>query len=95
LTFNIKDSLTIKEKKNEREEFTEFYLSKFPNNQKLRMTNVNQWCEKKLNKGFTGNFRDSCMANNIAAYLQNNPEIKEIYFAHNGHTHKTKRRYEE
>jgi erythromycin esterase len=94
LSFDIKDSLIIKEKKTEWEEFTEFYLSKFPNDKKLRMTTVNQWFEKKINKGFTGNFRDSCMANNIADYLQDNPEVKGIYFAHNGHISKTKRRYD-
>lgn len=93
LKFDTNDTLLLRLKKKEWEEFSNFYFNQFPQNGRLRFKTVNQWFENELYNGFKLNFRDSCMGNNIADYLQDNPGAKGIYFAHNGHVSKLKKRY--
>lgn len=57
----------------------------------LMRQSIDQWFEKALTTHHKGNFRDSCMAANMITYLNNNPNSKGLYFAHNWHISKTNR----
>jgi erythromycin esterase len=58
---------------------------------KLLVQSIDQWFERELTTSYKGNFRDSCMAANMNSYLENNPNSKGFYFAHNWHVSKTNR----
>lgn len=88
LDFETKDTSLLISKSQEWSEFSDEFLKAFPNENHLRMTSVSQWFENELSKGFKENFRDSCMAMNIADYLEERPKVRGIYFAHNGHVGK-------
>ena len=47
-------------------------------------SSINQWFDFEYIKSRNNN-RDSCMAVNIHYYLNENPNSKGLYFAHNGH----------
>jgi erythromycin esterase len=57
----------------------------------LLIQSIDQWFERELTASYTGNFRDSCMATNMITYLDNNPNSKGFYFAHNWHISKSNR----
>lgn len=88
LNFDSKDSTVLISKQKEWTEFSEKFFNTFPNDDRLIITTVSQWFEEALSHGYKGNFRDSCMGNNIANYLYDRPSVKGVYFAHNGHVGK-------
>ncbi|PHR29584.1 MAG: hypothetical protein COA38_11205 [Fluviicola sp.] len=57
----------------------------------LLRQSIDQWFERELTTSYRGNFRDSCMAVNMIAYLNAKPNAKGFYFAHNWHISKTNR----
>jgi erythromycin esterase len=57
----------------------------------LLIQSIDQWFELELTASYKGNFRDSCMATNMIIYLDNNPNSKGFYFAHNWHISKSNR----
>lgn len=85
LDFNTKDSALTVSKQKEWLEFSTNFLATLPHEENLMMTTVTQWFENATTKTQRANFRDSCMGNNIADYLEKRPSAKGIYFAHNSH----------
>lgn len=85
LSFDIKDSVSLVKKHKEWTTFSDAFLNAFSEEEPLMVNTITQWFEKENALGYTGNFRDSCMGNNIADYLERYPTKKGIYFAHNGH----------
>ena len=93
LNFDTKDSSILISKQKEWSEFSNNFFGLYPNEEALMITTVSQWFEDAIYKGYKDNFRDSCMANNIANYLEKRPSVKGIYFAHNGHVGKIAHKY--
>ena len=85
LSFDTKDSAMLVAKHKEWNTFSKAFQKAFPEEEPLMVNTISQWFEKENTLGYTGNFRDSCMGNNIADYLERKPTKKGIYFAHNGH----------
>lgn len=85
LNFEKEDTALIVTKYDEWTKFSNTFLKEFPEEEPLIVNTISQWFEKELAGGYTGNFRDSCMGNNIVNYLERYPNRKGIYFAHNGH----------
>lgn len=94
LKFDVKDTSTVMIKQKEWETFSNAYRKKYPDSLVLEIKTVDQWFESALSKN-THNFRDSCMGNNIADFLEQYPNKKGIYFAHNGHVGKITNHYKE
>lgn len=94
LKFDVKDTSTVMIKQKEWESFSNAYRKKYPDSLVLEVKTVDQWFESALSKN-TYNFRDSCMGNNIADFLEKYPNKKGIYFAHNGHVGKISNHYKE
>ena len=93
LNFDTKDSTILKLKQKEWIEFSDNFYKSFPDEETLMISTVSQWFEDAIYKGYKENFRDSCMAKNIADYLEKRPSIKGVYFAHNAHVSKIAHRY--
>lgn len=88
LDFDENDSALLNSKKREWSEFSDDFSRSFPDEEPLLLATVSQWFEEATSKSYRGNFRDSCMSQNMVHYLQSRPESKGIYFAHNGHVGK-------
>lgn len=88
LDFNTKDSALTISKQKEWVEFSKNFSNAFPDEENLIITSVTQWFENATSQIQRANFRDSCMGNNIADYLDKTPSAKGIFFAHNGHVGK-------
>lgn len=88
---------TEKEKAKERYEKWISFVASIENTNSEKLNNpefrqikksIDQWFERKISNGFDYNFRDSCMAANMLYYLEQNPNEKGFYFAHNWHVSK-------
>src|SRR5690554_3250469 len=88
LDFDIKDSSLVLSKQKDWSEFSKTFFNSYPDEEPLLIKSVTQWFEDATCIGYKGNFRDSCMGNNIVDYLEQRPTKKGIYFAHNGHVGK-------
>jgi erythromycin esterase len=95
LNVNSKDSSALKIQRKEWNEFSAAFLIAFPDEEPLKVHSVGQWFEEAVSLNYKGNFRDSCMGNNIADYLERYPKAKGIYFAHNGHVGKIAYQYKD
>jgi len=94
LDFNWEDTALVRSKQKEWLQFSQDFLSTFPEEEPLPVQTVNQWFEEFNFTGNKWNFRDSCMANNLADYLERRPTKKGIYFAHNAHVGKIATQFE-
>lgn len=92
--FDKQDSAMVLSKQKEWAEFSNEFLTSFPDVEPLLIINVTQWFENAVLSRNKRNFRDSCMGNNIADYLERRPQKKGIYFAHNGHVAKISKQFE-
>jgi erythromycin esterase len=88
LDIDRKDSLSIQTKKNEWKAFSDSFSRSFPNEESLMIATISQWFENETYYNIKENFRDSCMGNNIADYIEKRPGAKGVYFAHNAHIEK-------
>ena len=95
LNFDMNDTSLLIIKQREWKEFSVGFLKAFPEEEVLMIKSLTQWFEEALYKANKANFRDSCMGNNIADYLENHPGLKGIYFAHNGHVGKISKEYKD
>lgn len=80
------------------DEWTAFYNSQLIHKVEAHDANlidatIIQFLNHKLNNSNQYNYRDSCMAQNILAYLNHNPNSKGIWMAHNGHVSKTEHKH--
>lgn len=85
LDFDVKNLEIVNEKHKEWIEFSNNFYEAFPEEEVLMINTVSQWFKNATSKNHRVSFRDSCMGNNIAFYLNKNPHLKGMYFAHNGH----------
>ncbi|MBU2019897.1 MAG: erythromycin esterase family protein [Bacteroidetes bacterium] len=93
LNFDTQDSMIIRSKQKEWLVFAHNFFKSFPEQETLMISSVSQWFEDAIHEGYKENFRDSCMAKNIADYLEKRPSVKGVYFAHNGHVGKIAHKY--
>jgi len=93
LDFDRKDTLTVLSKRSDWLTFSDSFTKVFPNDEGLMISTISQWFANETDYNIKENFRDSCMGNNIADYLEKRPKAKGIYFAHNGHIEKLSTRF--
>lgn len=89
--FNRADTFALRTSFNEWNNFKLMPKSLNSKIDNLMYKSIDQWFERELSTTYRGNFRDSCMAANMISYLEDNPDSKGFYFAHNWHISKTNR----
>ena len=89
--FDRSDSLALLNGFEEWEKFKLAHATLDSKIDNLLKQSIDQWFDRELTTSYKGNFRDSCMADNMISYLNNNPNAKGFYFAHNWHISKTNR----